>query len=126
MEVDRDRYCWRIGSGQAGGKDSSSDISGDLTHTDIEAEMGVLSLGDADGVVKGGGKVGSAGDDVLQVLGGVGFLGETDGRDDGSFEGARKWDAEAAEKTAGEASALTSDAEDSAIGEFEAEVEQEG
>lgn len=126
LEIDRNRYRWWIRSRQACGKDRGTNIAGDLTHTDIEAEVRVFSLGDADSVVERCGQVSTAGDDVLQILGGVGLLGETGCRDDGSLEWAGERDADPTEETACEPSALATDAVDCAIGELQAKVKQEG
>jgi len=126
LEVDRDIDGGWIRSGQAGGKDSGTDIAGYLADTQVEAEMGVLNLGDSYCVVKRGGYVDSARNDIAQVLGSARFLGETRGGNDGSFKGARERNADAAEETAGKASALATDAIDGAVSELEAEVDEEG
>lgn len=126
LEVDRDIDGGRIGSWQSGGKDGGADVAGNLAYSQVDAEMGVLNLGDADGVVKRGGNVDAARNYVAQVLGRARFLGETGGGNDGGFEGARERNADAAEETAGKPSALAADAVDGAVGEFDTEIEQEG
>jgi len=88
--------------------------------------MGVLDLGDADCVVKRGGDMDSARNDVAEVLGSARFLGESCGGNNGGFEGARERNTDAAEETACKPSALTADAVDGAVGEFESKVDEEG
>ena len=126
LQVDGERDRWGIWRGQTCGKDGGADVAGNLADSDIETEVRVFDLGDANGIVESSGQVGAAGDDVLEVLGGTWLLGKARGGNDGGFEGAGERDAESSEETAAEAGALTADAIDGAVGQFEAEVDEEG
>jgi len=114
----------RIGQGQAGR--GCPDVPGHLSDANIEGDMRMLFLGDADRVVQGGRDMRrAANQDVAEVFHLWRFLREPGRGHHAETMGQGQGDPQTAEQPAAKARRLAADAQDGRIGGFPAEVDQQ-
>ena len=127
LQVDRQSDRRRIRRRQVGKSRVRSDDAGHLAHTDVECEMRVILLRDADGVIKSSGDMRLAAiDNCTEVLDLRRLHGETERGYGVNSMAERQGYAETAKCAADEPSGLSAQAEDLGVGSLPADVEQEG